>query len=98
MDNAGGHGKSESILEYSKYLVEDYNILVPHQVPRFPKTNMLELGAWVTVQSRVKKYHPRNTKQHNYLTHSVNNSWHNVEAQKLTKIWNHFLDVRDLII
>ena len=27
MDNAGGHGKNESLLQYSEYLEENYNVL-----------------------------------------------------------------------
>ena len=53
MDNAGGHGTDEAVLEYSKYLAEIYKIVVHHQVPASPKTNMLDLGAWITVQYKV---------------------------------------------
>ena len=34
MDNAGGHGKDESVLEYSDYLSENYNIVVHHKLTR----------------------------------------------------------------
>ena len=50
MDNTGGHETNESVLEYSVYLEEKYNIVVHHQVPWSPETNMLDLGTWMTVQ------------------------------------------------
>ena len=34
MDNAGGHRKDESVLEYSDYLSENYNIVVHHKLTR----------------------------------------------------------------
>ena len=54
MDNMGGHGTHEAVLEYSDYLVVNYNIVFHHQVPRSPETKMLDLGAWMTIQSKVQ--------------------------------------------
>ena len=45
MDNTGGNVTSESVQGYSDYLVARYNILVHHQVPGSPETNMLDLSA-----------------------------------------------------
>ena len=42
------------MLEYSNYLVLKYNIMVNHQVPWSPETNMLDLGSWMIMQSKVK--------------------------------------------
>ena len=58
MDNAVGHGVNESMLEYIEYLGANYNIVVHHQVPRSPKTNTLNLGAWMTVQSKSRTISP----------------------------------------
>ena len=86
------------MLEYSEYLEAKYSIVVHHQVPWSPKTNMIDLGEWMTVQSKVEKYHLRNVKQHDALAWYAKKSWHNMEEQKLTKIWYYFLKVPDLII
>ena len=59
---------------------------------------MLDLGAWMTVQSKVEIYHRRNVKQHDALARSFKKGWHDVQEHKLTKIWEHFLKVLDLII
>ena len=53
MDNAVGHGTTKAVLEYSEYLAENYNIIVHHQVPRSPKTNIIDLVALMTMQSKV---------------------------------------------
>ena len=49
MDNTGGHGKNEAVLEYSKYLAANYNIVVHHQVPQLPETTITVLGARIIV-------------------------------------------------
>ena len=59
---------------------------------------MLDLGAWMTVQSKVEIYHSRNIKQHYTIDRSVKKGWHNEEEQKLTKICERFLKVLDTII
>ena len=48
------------------------------------------------IQSR--KYHRRKVKKHYSVSQYVNNAWRDVEEHKLTKIWELFLKVLDLII
>ena len=55
--NIGEHGKNENVFDYTDYLVEKYNVVFHHQVPQYHKTNMADLGAWMTVQSKVKTYY-----------------------------------------
>ena len=98
MDNAGGHGENEAMLEYSEYLEENYNIVVHPRFPWSHETNMIDPGAWMTMQSKVEIFHLRNVKQHDALARSTNKAWCNVEEQKLTIIWERFLKVLDLII
>ncbi len=43
MDNAGGHGTIEAIQQYTRHLLENYNIEIIHQPPRSPETNPLDL-------------------------------------------------------
>ena len=50
---AGGHGTNEGKCEYEKILLEDHNIILVWQVPNSPETNMLYLGAWMSIQSVV---------------------------------------------
>ena len=59
---------------------------------------MLDLGVWMTVQSKVETFHRRKVKQHDALAWSVKKAWYNMEEQKLTKIWECFLKVLDIKI
>ena len=79
MDNARDNKTNESMLEYSEYMAANYNIVVQHQVPRSPETNMLDIGACMTVQYKVEIYRRLNVKQHDSLKRSVNKGWRNVE-------------------
>ena len=88
----------KNFLDCNEYLEANYNIVVYHQVPWSLKINMLDFGAWMAMKSKVKKYHCRNSKQHDALSHSSNKAWRNRETQKLTNIWNHLLKVLDIII
>ena len=38
MYNVVGHGTNKSVLEYSEYMAENYNIAVHHQVPKSTET------------------------------------------------------------
>ena len=98
VDIAEGHWINETMLEYSGYLGLNHNISFYHQFPRSPKTNILGLCAWITVQPKVKKYHHHNVKQNNVLSQSINNPWCNAESQRLTKICSRFLKFLDISI
>eukprot|EP00957_Ditylum_brightwellii_P077128 5861528-Ditylum_brightwellii.AAC.1 len=55
MDNAGGHGSNEIVKECVDLLKEKYNAIIINQIPRSPETKMLDIGAWIAIQSIVKK-------------------------------------------
>ncbi len=55
MDNAGGHETVEAIEQYTRTLLDNYNIEIIHQPARSPDTNPLDLGVWRSIQSSVKK-------------------------------------------
>ena len=55
LDNAGGHGTNEGKEQYErKILYEDYFVILEWQVPNSPETNMMDLGAWMAIQSVVE--------------------------------------------
>jgi len=74
MDNAGGHGTSEAIDEYTNRLKE-YNVEIIWQVPRSPETNLLDLGVWMSMQSAVERVHYMRRCQHDALAKSVEDAW-----------------------
>ena len=57
MDNTGGHGKTKVKREYEEILKNEYNMNVVRQESNSPETNMLDLGVWTALQSKVKTIH-----------------------------------------
>jgi hypothetical protein len=55
MDNAGGHGTKDCIADYIEMLKRDHNVVVWHQIPWSPDTNILDLGIWCGVQHHFEK-------------------------------------------
>eukprot|EP00957_Ditylum_brightwellii_P116261 8868159-Ditylum_brightwellii.AAC.1 len=88
MDNAGGHGTDETVNQYVKLLKETYNITIIHQIPRSSEANMLDLGAWMTIQSIVEKIHLGHVKDNDCLARSAELAWDSLSSDKLTNIFN----------
>ena len=90
IDDMIGHGTNEAGLEYSKYLVENYNILVCHQVPWSPKTNMIGLVVWMTVQYKVKNITAARSKNMiPFLSLSIMHgvTWNNINSPKYGSVF-----------
>jgi hypothetical protein len=95
MDNAGGHGKNDEKDDY----VSDFNIEVVWQVACSPETNMLDLGAWMSIQSYVDYLHRMKTMRADALSKSVEKAFKNLDgAKKLKKIVDWWKLVLYLII
>jgi hypothetical protein len=52
--NAGGHGTNDAKFLYEAKAKEQYNIRIIWQEPRGPELNLLDLGAWMSLQSQVE--------------------------------------------
>ena len=77
LDNAGGHGKKDIIKQYSRTLIERYNIQLIHQVPRSPFSNVLDLGVWCAMQSTVHKVCEGKQRTVEILNSAVMATWSN---------------------
>ena len=98
MDNAGGHGKDKVKKEYVQILKDKYNVIVLWQCPNSPETNMLDLGAWMTIQSIVEYLHRGHIRTHDALTASVMNAFDELDCGKLQNIDKRWRKVMDLIL
>ncbi len=49
IDGAGGHGKKNIVEQYKNDLMDKYNIILVHQIPNSPETNVLNLGIWMSL-------------------------------------------------
>ena len=99
MDNAGGHGTNEAIDEYVAMLRNEYNVETIFQIPRSPYTNVLDLGAWCALQSRVEKQHFGKRCEVNALSHTVMDTWNNGHLDEMiTKVFLRLKKVLVLIV
>ena len=99
MDNAGGHGTDKVKEEYINILKVDFNVIVAWQVPQSPETNMLDLGAWMTIQSVVEKLHRQRPMNNDALADTVFQAFDEFDGYtKLAAIGTRWKTVLDLII
>ena len=93
------HARAAGSDHYQVILQKEYNILVVHwQVANLPETNMLDLGAWMSLQSIVEKEHRLLIKDKDVLANTVQKAFLCLNDTVLTKINKQFLKVLDLII
>jgi hypothetical protein len=98
IDNAGGHGTIEGKEQYEKNLLEDYNIVLNWQVPQLPETNMLDLGALVSIQHIVEKLHHNHIMNKKALSETVLEAFDEFDGfTKLRAIARRWELVLDLI-
>ena len=98
MDNAGGHGTKVAIEEYTQNLRENFNIVIVHQPPRSPDTNVLDLGLWNAIQSRVDETHRTRTIQAESLAESTKTAWAGLPIQTITNVFGKLPNIWEKII
>ena len=100
MDNAGGHGKQDIKEQYVKLLKDEYNIEVEWQVPNSPETNMLDLGTWFALQSKVEVAHKRKVMHKDVLAETVEKCWNDTDMCEsiLHKVHERWKTVLELIV
>ena len=99
MDNAGGHGSIECVSQYKEFLWNEFKVNVINQIPNSPETNMLDLGAWMSIQAQVQKEHFRKVKRQDALAASVETAWEGFGNKTiLAKIHERWKQVMHLII
>jgi len=57
MDDARGHGTREAREEYTRQLLENFNIEIIQQSARSPEVNALDLIIWMSIQFRAERRH-----------------------------------------
>ena len=98
IDNAGGHGTTEAKKEYMKILMNEFCIQVIWQIANSPDSNMLDLGAWMSIQSQVESIHRQLVMQNDVLAGSVEEAFENLSEQMLHNIYERWVLVLDLMI
>ncbi|GFH56775.1 predicted protein [Chaetoceros tenuissimus] len=98
LDNAGGHGTDEVVRTYRDYLLEKYNIVLLHQVPRSPETNLLDLGIWMSIQSAVDRMSHGNRHDVDVVWRELIAVWDQYDSKKIEAVYKRWQKVLDLII
>ena len=98
MDNAGGHGTRDAIIEYVNLLKDKHNVIIVHQVPCSPETNMLDLGVWCGLQAHVEKEHLHKTENRpNELARTIEGAWHSYDSFRpfagVSRRWKKVLSI-----
>ena len=98
MDNASGHGTKEAKKKYVSKFCEKYNIIIFWQCPNSPETNLLDLGAWRSLQSAVEEEHLQKRIELDVLAKSVMAAWDKFDGTaKLGSIYERWKKVLSLI-
>ena len=76
-----------------------YNVVSKWQVPNSPDTNMLDLGAWATIQLQVEERHQKQVIHNDVLAKSVEYAFHHMlDLEKLLNVYNCWRKVLHLIL
>ena len=89
VDNAGRHGKDEVVKAYKDDLARTWNVIIIHQRPRTPESNVLDLGVWMHLQYLVELAHIRKRCTLEALWESMNYAWGTISQQALTNMYGH---------
>ena len=100
MDNAGGHGTKNAIETYTNQLKEEHNVVIIHQIPRSPETNILDLGVWCSLQSVVEKEHQGKTKSSvDALYNTIDQVWKNrFGSEIMEKVYERWEKILQIIL
>ena len=99
LDNAGGHGTTDAKKTFMRTLRRKYNVVCKWQVPNSPDTNMLDLGAWATIQSQVEECHRKRVMRNDVLAESVEYAfYHMLDSEKLLNVYNRWRKVLHLVL
>ncbi len=98
MDNARGHGTQEAIEEYTRRLLEEFNIVVIRQSVRSPEVNALDLGIWMSVQSHVERRHRDRCRDPDSLAISIKEAWNNLPVETVQWVFNRIPIVLQQIV
>ena len=66
---------------------EKYNIILLHQVPNSPETNLLDLGVWRALQSIVEKLSFQDRYDKEVLAAKVEQAWKDMKPSMLEKVF-----------
>jgi len=70
------------------HLLEDHKVRVIWQEPCGPELNLLDLGAWMSLQSAVEKHFRGNRNDVEVLWRKIQQVWGHYNSSVFRKIWD----------
>jgi hypothetical protein len=98
MDNAGGRGTQDAIEEYTRRLLQEFNIVIIRQSVCSPEVDALDLGVWMSVQSHAKRRHRGRCRDPYLLAISIEEAWNNLPIETVQQVFNRILIVLEQIV
>jgi hypothetical protein len=98
MDNAGGHGTTDTIHQYVADLLSTHNISVLWQEARGPELNLLDLGVWMSLQSAVEKKFRGTRNDEEALARKVEQTWDAYDSAVFRRVYDRWVLALSLII
>jgi hypothetical protein len=98
MDNSGGHSTNAAKEEYVRILEDEFNVIVLWQIANSLEMNMLDLGAWVTIQCIVTHMYRGKQVQKDALCKTVYHAFNSLESTKPSRTGKQWERILDLII
>ena len=98
MDNAGGHGTKHAIDQYVADLLETHIVQILWQEPRGPELNLLDLGAWMSLQSAVEKHFRETQNDQEALARKIEETWNVFDSTVFRRIFDRWVLALHLII
>merc|ERR1712087_280408 len=78
-------------------MLDEFKIELIHQVPRTPYSNLLDLGFWCSLQSKVEKEHFMKRSDVDASAASVERAW-NRNDDVIGRVWGRLKNVLALIV
>lgn len=102
MDNAGGHGGLTRINKMKEEMLARFNVLLVCQPPNSPESNVLDLGVWRSVQSKVDKMDREQRMDAHQLWATIQRAWDEYgtadDNLALHAIWEKLRDIAEVTI
>jgi hypothetical protein len=86
LDNAGGHGGTEVIKEYTAMMEDRFNIVLLFQSPSSPDFNALDRGVWMCSQAAAAKLARDKRRDLKALNECVLKAWNDMSSESIANI------------
>jgi hypothetical protein len=88
----------DTIDHYVPDLLDTHNVRIIWQEARGPELNLLNLGAWMSLQSAVEKHFRGTQNDQEALARKIEETWNDYDSTVFRRIYDRWVLALDLII